>query len=433
MLVLHANWHADGLQLWMESLERARSRQGGAGAPSRVHPFALPSDAVLEELRRLALLPDPACRVSHRSLTLLLPHMREGMPAASDRLAPFLDQDLEWEENLTLDSIEVPAVRLEPADAVRFLAAIHDFDGRDGVVAGHDLRFFGALGRFVIELLTDQRVVPTLLQSGDGDLHAAWRPWLADGDAAEKSAALVASMPAIARAVDECDRADGAALVESALGSMTDALVREALVAENYLEALDGADRTSDPHSAWLSGLLGTESRVQDPSGEASLLRHTRQWIHLLDEATEERAMRLLLELHEPAAAEEAAESAESEEPVDSGRSGDPPLVEVDAGPWRLSFSLVSADSPPIVIPAEQIWRDTSGAAGQRRAANAEQASQTLLAELGRASRLYPRLEAALSEGAPTGLDLDTREAYAFLTEYMPLLDESGVRVLAPE
>ncbi|MBM4114073.1 MAG: DEAD/DEAH box helicase, partial [Phycisphaerae bacterium] len=115
------------------------------------------------------------------------------------------------------------------------------------------------------------------------------------------------------------------------------------------------------------------------------------------------------------------------------GRSGDPPLVEVDAGPWRLSFSLVSADSPPIVIPAEQIWRDTSGAAGQRRAANAEQASQTLLAELGRASRLYPRLEAALSEGAPTGLDLDTREAYAFLTEYMPLLDESGVRVLAPE
>ncbi len=432
MLALHANWHADGLYLWIESLELARVRLAAAArsadtatptGASSGHPFALPADQVASELTRRGMAPAALGPEAQASLTLLLPHVSEGLPAASDRLAPFLDQDLEWEESLTLESISVPAVRLDASAALAFLVAIEGFEGRDGLVPGHELRFFGALGRFVTELAADQRVVPTLAQTTSGELRAAWRPWLLDGDAATKAAALVASMPAIARAVEECDRADGAALVESALGTMIDALVRDALVTEDYMEALTDADRLRDPHAAWLSGLLGRESQVTDPSGESRLLRLTRQWLQLLDEGAEDRPMRLLLELHEPPPPLEPIAADPSREPV----------VEVETGPWRLSFSLVSADAPPIVLRAEEIWHDSSGAGGERRAAAAELAAQTLLAELGRASRLYPRLERALSEGSPTGLDLDVKEAYAFLSEFMPLLDESGVKVLAPE
>lgn len=361
--------------------------------------------------------------------------MNDALPAASDRLAPFLDQDLEWEESLTLDLVELSSIRLEPVQALRFLRRIDGFEGRDGVWPGHELRFFAGLGRFTAELLADQRVVPTLIQTPAGDLRAAWRPWLVDGDARQKASAIVASMPAIVRAVEECDRSDGAALVESALGTLTDAAVRSALEAEAYNDALADADLAKDPHAAWLAGLLGMEARVNEPSGESRLLRLTRQWLQLLDEAQEDRAMRLLLELHEPVSlGDSPAQAVSATNGAAGNRNGSTePTIEADFGPWRLSFSLISAESPPTVLPAEEIWNDASGRAGERRAAAAEQTAETLLAELGRASRLYPRLERALSEGNPTGLDLDTNDAYAFLSEFMPLLDESGVKVLAPD
>ena len=57
---------------------------------------------------------------------------------------------------------------------------------------------------------------------------------------------------------------------------------------------------------------------------------------------------------------------------------------------------------------------------------------EQLLAELGRASRLYPALVAALDDSHPTGLDLDTAGAHAFLRDAAPLLTEAGFGVLLP-
>ena len=56
-----------------------------------------------------------------------------------------------------------------------------------------------------------------------------------------------------------------------------------------------------------------------------------------------------------------------------------------------------------------------------------------LLQELGRASRLYPKIEEALDEGAPTGLELKTTEAYQFLRDFKPVLAEAGFEVLVPD
>ncbi|OYO87957.1 SNF2 helicase-associated domain-containing protein, partial [Serratia marcescens] len=59
-------------------------------------------------------------------------------------------------------------------------------------------------------------------------------------------------------------------------------------------------------------------------------------------------------------------------------------------------------------------------------------AQETLLAELGRAVRLYPGLTDALRTAAPTQLALDTAGAHAFLSETAPLLLASGFGVLLP-
>ena len=76
-------------------------------------------------------------------------------------------------------------------------------------------------------------------------------------------------------------------------------------------------------------------------------------------------------------------------------------------------------------------WKQASGKGGAKK--GAEKTAELLLGELARASRIWPKLEEALEETAPTGVDLDTAEAYAFLREMQPVLEESGVRCLVPD
>lgn len=54
------------------------------------------------------------------------------------------------------------------------------------------------------------------------------------------------------------------------------------------------------------------------------------------------------------------------------------------------------------------------------------------MADLGRASRLFPAIEESLKTAHPSGLLLDTAQAYTFLRESAPLLEQSGFGVLIP-
>src|SRR5262249_27071962 len=57
---------------------------------------------------------------------------------------------------------------------------------------------------------------------------------------------------------------------------------------------------------------------------------------------------------------------------------------------------------------------------------------ELLLAELGRASRVYPELADGLRQPRPCALDLDADGAYRFLSTAAPALDEAGFGVLLP-
>ena len=55
-----------------------------------------------------------------------------------------------------------------------------------------------------------------------------------------------------------------------------------------------------------------------------------------------------------------------------------------------------------------------------------------LLAGLGYAARLFPPILTSLAAREPTGLDLDTQSAYAFLREASPLLEQAGFAIHTP-
>jgi non-specific serine/threonine protein kinase len=112
------------------------------------------------------------------------------------------------------------------------------------------------------------------------------------------------------------------------------------------------------------------------------------------------------------------------------GWDSDPGRGAGDGGRWRVEFALQVADEPSLVVGADRIWE--SRGALRALARHLEAPQETLLAELGRASRLWSELENALRTAAPDALDLDTEGAHRFLRDGAPVLHAAGFGVLLP-
>ncbi|MBX3377526.1 MAG: DEAD/DEAH box helicase [Phycisphaeraceae bacterium] len=410
MIVLHANWTAGGLHVWGES---AAMWKGGAVGEPGLHPFAVPSD----ELRGLLGDGDPG------TVKLVLPSAG-GVPRASSRLAHAagVASDRAGGE---LKEFEIPTVVFGPE---RLEAVLEDLESRFGdeshegllhrpVVLADSVLFFASAARLARHLLAQQRFVPALRQEATGDLKGTWHPWMNDAGSTGRVAALVEAMPASARAVvDEFEHRPWAVL-EDCIGAMVDAECRRTLIRETVPEAIAERDPAQDPQVAWLSGLLGAERGVpiKGPS-RTEVIKGVRRWIAGLEERGASAVWRLLIRLSEPA---NAAVLGDMEEPGE-GVS------------WPLTFHLQSVDSPRIVVDASDVWllsADAMTIEGKRL----ESPQELLLAELGRASRVYSALEKALDESEPESLELNTRQAYQFLREQKPVLMEQGFGVEAPE
>ncbi len=440
MIVLHANWTNGSLHVWGEDSARfaeARSSATPTGAGTAVatagtaaHAFAATAAQVRQLLEPAVAAAREACgealgtvELADASLALLLPYVERTagpLPVPSDRLSAEDDAGgFEAEPEEALLAVEVPAVTVDPRSAFALLRMLPGPDDPPvpGMAWGHDARWWRAVAQFAAYLLHDQRVIPTVVQERSGNMFAAWRPWLHDAPNHARFTALVRSVPAMVRAAEGAGAP--AAVAEQAMGAFVDVAVRDVLESEAYGDAIDGRDPDRDPHVAWLSGLLGRGAQVEQPSSsESSLVRTARQWIANLEDVGEGRQMRLLLQLHEPPP--ELLASPDGHE---------------DDHPWRLTFSLVSSDSPPVVVDAETLWtRAAGGRAGRGRSSQeTQQLCDLLLQELGRASRLYPKIEDALDDGTPSGMDLRTKEAYEFLRDVRPVLQEAGFEVLAPD
>jgi non-specific serine/threonine protein kinase len=103
------------------------------------------------------------------------------------------------------------------------------------------------------------------------------------------------------------------------------------------------------------------------------------------------------------------------------------PNLEEEELDWRLEFALQPADEPSLVVPAKRVWKAKSL---PRKLNNAPR--ETLLTELGRANRLWPRLEQALHTAKPAELTLDAAGAHDFLREAAPLLHTAGFGIMLP-
>ncbi|MHC4992551.1 MAG: DEAD/DEAH box helicase [Planctomycetota bacterium] len=401
MLVLHANWTERSLRLWAESLDRfLRDAEG----PDAVHGIDGGGTAVASAT--VATLHHPYAATVDELRAALIHWLGDAVGSE------LLHGSRSAVTPLRLPRVaHVPSLELAPVLTLPALLRMETTEPVPAVEVGHDLTYWIVVGRFILELLASQRFVPTLAQSPDA-LQATWQPWLHDEAARTHVGLLLEAMPPLVRAVDDPIAGQPWPILSEAVSTLVDRSVRRALIAERYDEAIEDRERT-DPHVAWLGGLLADSASLELPPDDGTmLLREVGRWIGALDETGRDQALRLCFRLQEPP--DETADADASNESV-----------------WWLGLHLQGVNDPSIMIDAEQLWSGT-GPTFRSSGLAASHPDELLLTELGRAARIYPKLETALEGAAPTGIELTTAEAYAFLCEFRPLLEESEFGVEVP-
>ncbi len=385
MLVLHAFWSTRGFCIWGEDSERPVKSPSQALRSPRPHPFAVPADAL-----------GTVHAGKHATTAVLLPSLRSA-PLDSPELVRVTPRPVPRSEPALLPWT-VPVVSMDPASAL----AVFDEPVED-IRYGASVAYFAELAAYAGELVARGRAVPAVGRDEHGAL-AYWRPVLRGPDVVAMNS-LVAAMPPVCRA--EPGENDGHELVMSALQAMVDATVRTALPAGIELTPPRRGRRPNrlPAAEAWLIALTVPDGRFDADPDEVDALRQAlRPWEDVgAEKIGPARAMFRLAE-SEPAAPDD-----------------------VEAMRWRLEFLLQSSEDPSLLIPAEQAWNDDGSL---RRWL--ERPQELLLAELGRASRIYPELAAGLRAACPSELDLDAAGAYHFLSTAAPQLDEAGFGVLLP-
>lgn len=394
MLVVHALWRAGSrLALWAEDSTRPARPPRRSGRPPRrqPHPHAAPPDELATALG------PPAGKPATRTQVLLRLPTAGGGPVASPEL---VREELAAQGTITAREWLVPTLEYDVDDA---LIVIRGLAGAD-LVLGATSRHLVEVAGFARDLVSRGRLLPTLDPDGP---TAWWRPVLTGADAAWAQALCLALPPA--GWAHDPERGP-AAVVADALDALVDAAARAALSGHR-----PARHRRRSTANAWLRALTGRQRRfLAEPAEVAALAADLAAW----QRDAVGGAVRACFRLVEPGSDRDSA----GDDSAGDDSAGD------DA--WSLQLALQAADEPSLVVDAERVWR--SGATLRALARHVESPQETLLAELGRASRLYPELEPALRTARPAALDLDTEGAHRFLTTAAPLLASAGFGVLLP-
>ncbi len=392
MIVLHAIWDtvSSSLNVWAESSSADNSEYNPSKAErSPLHPFVLPSDVLLEEAQNIS-----QCEKAHfGTVTLLLPST-SGRPLPSPELIG-AGKD---EKATGLSPWKIPAVVLDPHSAFDFLLSLPNYPPQK-ISFGSSLRFWIEAAKFSLELIIRQCFVPT--GQKEDAFRASWEVILTDEDH-ERMGVLAHAMPPVCRSYSD-NSLPPQEMIQHFLNRTADAFIRNCLSFDDILPPRRGRPpKILSLPEQWLEALVTDDGVLTTPEARSQAFFRTMDtWLREIE--PDSAPFRLCFNL----------------EPPDNGNE------------WVLGFYLQAKDDRSLLVPAEKIWRVQSDTATFLKR-TFENPQERLLADLGKASRLYPAIEESLKTAHPACVNLTTEQAYTFLRQSAPLLSQSGFGVLLP-
>jgi SNF2 family DNA or RNA helicase len=408
MHVIHAHFappqtpdDPGGMLFWAETAEAPPTRVDRRLKRPQRHPFIAATEAVASRLAELVGTPVAG---DDRQILLWLPTTKAG-PEPSPRLVHDWPPGDDEAPRLRLWAVD--GLWLGPADAFALLSALPPAaDWPAALRLADEGRFWQAAARLAREALAQQKVLPALVEVEAGKRYQAhWLPVLDDPAVAPRLARLAGAMPAVCRAAaaDPADAPAPGRLLDAFLNTTVDAVARRWVRG-----SAPGQKATSkDALEAWIGALFDEDPRLRAPAARAAhLYAGYAGWLRSLRVAGDRHA-RVALRLQAP-------------EPMDP-----------DDTSWRLFFLLQARDDPSLLIAARDVWAERGSVLAMfgRRFA---QPQEKLLAGLGYVARLFTPVRRALEAARPDQARLSTEEAYTFLHEVAPVLEQNGFGVLVP-
>lgn len=420
MLILHGHWQSPrrstdpgGMLFWAENSRMLADCIGHppalhSGVPS-AHPFAMSSRRLREEIAPGTPLWD----AESQSVFLALPTLG-AIPIPSSQ---FL-----IEEEVTLPVGEpglehwsVSGLWLPASKAFSVLINLPEDAPGSSFRLGTDLHFWRMVSNLVLETLASQKLIPALEPADmmGQSFIARWRPVL-DGENDELRLRMLSDgMPSICRgepldseAVIRHNYPSTRRVINSFIECMCDGLMRT-WTRSKAPRIMPGED---DPALTWIVSLFQEDAGVKASSAQLQALESgLRAWKRSLTAAgdsTSRVAFQLISPETQPASSNEKC--------------------------WHLDYSLQARDDHSIQLNAQQIWENGISTIPEY-ADRFRQPQEKLLTGLGYAARLFQPILPSLEVSKPKGVDLDTSEAYRFLREVSPLMEEAGFSITPPE
>jgi SNF2 family DNA or RNA helicase len=384
MHILHGTWLPDKrlFFFWGEDASAELSFKRGKRSPRARHPFEVGAQKLNQHLKHYF----PKLKTNTLRRVIHLPGVTR-RPCPSPEAESSGAAIIRGAIRLLMWTVEGVTVR---ADSM--LDIMLGLDDMPGVIIGSDLRYWQRVALYGLEVLSKQLYLPGL-ERDNGNLRAVWitRPM------PERVTALKEAMPPISRAViDEAEEAPPPfEILDSFLTELVDSSLRR--VSINF------ASRPATAGEKWLRALLSRPD-LNIPSADAQrLYEDWREWSEQLNVAGDSY-FRVCLKLEAP------SDGAEM---------------------WKLSYWLQAMDDPDVLVPAHQVWMANEDV-WTFDARRFERPHEKLLSALGYVARVFPPLMKSLRTPAPFEAQLTTEEAYLFMKEAAPLLENSGFGVLPP-
>ncbi len=408
MIIGHSFWDAGECKLlfWCESTDLFFSSSGKRRGD--LHPFVLKGP----ELRNAAMMfskSSIAYRREDQMLSLLIPS-RDHLPLPSDSLQPAHDGG---SDGIRLHPWRLPCLSMTPAQALAFLTDIDEDVGAPFFLSA-STRYWKTAARFTIELAARGCFRPFISLPGKEArrVSGGWEAYYDEHDGG-RLGELAEFMPVECLASPEQAAASKRSILKSFVNNLLDAFVRESVGNADFTK---GSDEPSLPEL--YMNTLGTGAGIIGTGGREVSKFHAAmsEWLGILDMDRSSTGLRTCFRIEEP--------PPPGEEEVITDRD----LSQIR---WKLILQMQSREDPSLVIPAWKIWDDDTETVSYLggRFGNVQ---ETFLEDLGRAAKMSPEIEKSLENPRPSSIEMTTEEAYTFLRERAPLLEQSGFGIMAP-
>ncbi len=389
MIVIHAAYDGSDLCVWAErttAVEKRRGRPRRKGVPPSPYDVG-------DELAQVAAAVGLAASATE-ALTIWLP-AAGGVPFPSSALIG----ERPTGKSIELTPWQVTAVRPEVEGLWALLASCAENPViAPGLVAGEDLRYWARALAYAASLVARQQYLPGIRRT-DAGFAARWEPVFVGDDAAHLNA-LATAMPPAARSIGEPTappEIPARTVLAAFIAGVVDRLARPRV-------PLPPRKRYASLHDQWLAALRATEGTLKGDTQEwERFVEDLHRWREPLSVSLA-APYRLVFRLEEP---------------------------EEDKSKWHVRYLVQPTDDPSLLVPATSVWkaRGKKAALLQRGDSNPR---DFLLAALGGAARLCPRIEASLNGTQPASFSINASGALGFLSDTAPLLEGMGHGVLLP-